>query len=178
MFLVSVWRPGIARASGSVSHRLPRALPFSDGHQRSRTGFLGRKILRRLLDQTPWTLHCLRRLIGDRVRLTIAACPTCVLAALPTANAVLLDYDLDSGDPCPACFASYGLWSDTSKGIHYAPAIRRLEAPTIVVSCSYPENVSRLVEALRPSSRVARISALEVECELRWIGRLWAWGVL
>ena len=130
------------------------------------------------VDDDPPRFDGLRRLIGDRVRLTIAACPTCVLAALPTASAVLLDYDLDSGDPCPACFASYGVWSDTSKGIHYAGAIRRLEVPTIVVSCSWRENVDRLVEALRPSPRVARISALEVECELRWIGRLWAWGVL
>lgn len=130
------------------------------------------------IDDDPGRFDGLRRLIGDRVTLTIAACPACVLAALPTASAVLLDYDLDSGEPCPACFASYGVWSDTSKGIHYAPAIRRLEVPTIVVSCSHPANVKRLVDALRPSSRVARISAMETECELRWLGRLWAWGVL
>ena len=121
----------------------------------------------------------LRRLLGSRVELVIAACPACVAEHLPRASAVLLDYDLDSGEPCPGCLASYGVWAHAAKGLHHVPALAARRVPVVVVSASYPENVSRLCAALREAGVLhAQHRATDVDPEVRWIGALWAMGAL
>lgn len=118
----------------------------------------------------------LRRLLDGRAPLTVACCSECVAAALQVATVVLLDYDLDSGDPC-AC----GDLPEPSgrKASAWVPWIIERGLPVIVTSCSWPENVDRLVADLRGRvPHLARHPAMEPECELRWLGRLWSWGLL
>lgn len=121
----------------------------------------------------------LANLLHNRAEIVYAACPSCVAEALPRVDAVLLDYDLDSGEPCPGCLASHGVWADAPKGWHHVPAIAARRVPVIVVSASSRENVGRLCTELRDSHVLyTRIGATETEPELRWIGWLWARGVL
>lgn len=120
----------------------------------------------------------LRRLICDRRRgdvVIVAGCASCIAKHLPAADVVLLDYDLDSGRLCDAC----GGWIEQVKSIEYVPAVIARNVPVIVVSCSAPENVRRLVTDLRRGGAVvAQHSAFEPECELRWLGRMMAWGLV
>ncbi len=111
-----------------------------------------------------------------RIRLQVVTCAACIRDGLPGADVVLLDYDLDSGRLCASC----GGWPEQVKGIDYLNAIAEAgPRHVIVTSCSSPENVRRLVgEARRKGLEVAQHSAFETECELRWLGRLVAWGIL
>lgn len=112
---------------------------------------------------------------GTRVRLVVEACRECVERHLPTASAVLLDYDLDGGDLCAAC----GGWPDVSKGSGYVGILSTAGIPVIVTSASHPENRMALAAALRDAGvRVDVLSASDFGCETRWLGRLWAWGVV
>lgn len=126
----------------------------------------------------------LATLLAGRAEIVYAACPSCVAKALPRADAVLLDYDLDSGEPCPGCLASYGVWRgpmhrQQSKGLHHVPAIAARGVPVVVVSASSRENVGRLCIALAEAGVLfTRIAATENDPELKWIGWLWARGVL
>lgn len=131
------------------------------------------------LDDDPDRYQHLRHLLGDRVELVIACCPACVAEHLPRARAVLLDYDLDSGEPCPGCLSSYGMWRGVSKALHYVPAIAARSIPVVVTSASGPENIRRLLGALTEYGVVhRRHSAIESDPEVRWIGALWAMGAL
>lgn len=131
----------------------------------------------------------LRDLLQDRATLTIASCPACVAAELARAPAaVLLDYDLDLL-PCPRCGADTGAerrpsgWvvrvNDHGKSPIHVPTLGGLGLPVIVTSAA-----GRAADPLVPDLRayglphVARISCVETDPEIRWIGRLWAWGVL
>lgn len=122
----------------------------------------------------------LRRLLEARdVELFVVACPTCVGERVRYASGVLLDYDLDSGDPCAGCFASYGVWAHASKGLHHVPALAVRRVPVVVTSASRPENVSRLCAALSAAGVLhAQHRATDVDPEVRWIGALWAMGAL
>ena len=119
-----------------------------------------------------------RSYLGDRVELVVACCAACVARELPAADAVLLDYDLDSGELCAAC----GGWPEQVKGTRYAPAIAARGMPVIVTSASHPDNRRRLLADLHHAGldrrRRTEISANETDPELRWIGWLWAVGVL
>ena len=119
----------------------------------------------------------LRRYLGDRsdVQVVVACCAACVAQHLPTASAVLLDYDLDSGELCEAC----GGWPEQVKSTSYLPAVLARRVPTVVTSCSYPANVLGLCRALHQGG-VPHIAsnAHETDCELRWLGWLWLRGVL
>lgn len=131
------------------------------------------------IDDDPTRYEHLRRLLGNRATLTIAACPDCVRRLLPTADAVLLDYDLDSGEPCADCLRSFGMWSHAPKGSYHVHRMSIRKLPTVVVSASAPANVAGLCAALAVNGiPYARISAIETEPELRWIGWLWSRGVL
>lgn len=121
----------------------------------------------------------LATLLAGRAEIVYAACPSCVAEALPRADAVLLDYDLDSGEPCPGCLASLGVWADAPNGTHHVPAIAARGVPVVVVSASSRENVGRLCIALAEAGVLfTRIAATENDPELKWIGWLWARGVL
>jgi hypothetical protein len=60
------------------------------------------------------------------------------------------------------------------------PEIGGTGMPVLVVSASYPENVTRMCDKLRGYgvTRLARHSAMETMPEPVWIAHLWAWGVL
>ena len=136
------------------------------------------------LDDDRERFSYLETLLDGRAEIVYAACPSCVADALPRADAVLLDYDLDSGEPCPGCLASYAMWRgpmhrQQSKGLHYVPAIAARKVPTIVVSASSRENVASLCAALAEAEVLfTRIAATDSDPELKWAGRLWARGVL
>lgn len=118
------------------------------------------------------------RLLEGRAELVIACCPGCVARELPAADAVLLDYDLDSGEACAAC----GGRSEYAKGTAYAPAVAARQVPVIVTSASHPTNRRRLLADLHHAGLGRRlrteISANETDPELRWLGWLWVVGVL
>ena len=134
------------------------------------------------IDDDPGRYDYLRVLLGEReragqppVRLVIATCRACVERHLPESAAVLLDYDLDSGELCAAC----GGWCDVDKGTGYVNDLGGSGLPVIVTSASHPENRHKLASALSDVGvRVELMSALDYGCEARWLGRLWAWGVL
>lgn len=134
------------------------------------------------IDDDPGRYDYLRVLLGEReqagkvpIRLVVAACRACVERHLPEALAVLLDYDLDSGELCTAC----GGWVDVDKGSAYVDDLDGSGLPVIVTSASHPANRHALVVALRDVGvRVDLLSAIDYGCETRWLGRLWAWGVL
>lgn len=124
------------------------------------------------IDDDPHRYDYLHNLLADRgVELSVACCAACVARLLPTADAVLLDYDLDSGDLC-AC----GAEPDQPKGSAFVDAVAHL--PVVVVSASAMVNRQALAAALRArGATYTLISALEPEPELRWLGWLWARGV-
>ena len=90
----------------------------------------------------------------------------------------MLFRSLDSGELCAAC----GGWPEQVKGTRYAPAIAARGMPVIVTSASHPDNRRRLLADLHHAGldrrRRTEISANETDPELRWIGWLWAVGVL
>jgi len=118
----------------------------------------------------------LRRYLGDRARLDVACCAACIDRLLPGAAAVLLDYDLDTGELCGAC----GGWPEQVKGSAYVAAVAAAGVPVLVVSASWPDHVASLCESLGRAgvARHGRISALVHEPELRWLGWLWWAGAL
>jgi DNA-binding NarL/FixJ family response regulator len=123
--------------------------------------------LRRLLDQRP-----------GAPALVVACCSACVLAHLPRATAVLLDYDLDGQDPCAACDGA--TFADRHKAILYVPEIAAAGVPVVVTSASYSENVDAMIAKLRAYGvgRIARYSAHDTMPEPHWLAALWSWGVL
>lgn len=132
------------------------------------------------IDDDPGRYEHLRGLLGDRAKLVFATCGACVAGYLTTAAAVLLDYDLDSGEPCPCCLASFGVWGEVGlKGSRYADRIVRSGTPVIVTSAA-GRVADQMAVAMRGAghSRVARISVVETDPEIRCLGQLWAWGVL
>lgn len=107
-------------------------------------------------------------------RLLVCCCRPCVAAALPNAAAVLLDYDLDSGEFC-CC----GHLPEDRTGAAFAAQIAAAEVPVIVTSASHRLNRLALVEDLQArGSTVAEMSAGDVSPELGWVGRLAVWGAL
>ena len=107
------------------------------------------------IDDDPGRYDHLRRLLEARdVELFVVACPACVSERVRYASGVLLDYDLDSGEPCAGCWSSYGVWSHAAKGLHHVPALAARRVPVVVTSASYHENVSRLCAALREADVV------------------------
>lgn len=112
---------------------------------------------------------------GADVQLEVATCSTCVLDLLHQADAVLLDYDLDSGELCASC----GGWVDRDKGREYLDELGARGVPVIVSSASSYANRRLLTHGLRERGvTTAELSASENDPELKWLGRLWAWGVL
>ena len=106
--------------------------------------------------------------------LTVASCPRCVLRELKTARAVLLDYDLDSGEPCPLCFDSFSNWSTFPKASKYTNAILSRNIPVIIVSCSERKNIQLLRTSLKKQRPIV-ISAREPDHELKWLSKLKEW---
>lgn len=117
--------------------------------------------------------------------LVVASCSVCILQLLPSASAVLLDYDLDGHEDldgwrprlCPACRENL---PDRKKGIEYVPEVAASGLPVLVVSASRTVNVDRLCEKLRGYgvTRLARHSSTETMPEPVWVAHLWKWGVL
>ena len=119
------------------------------------------------------------RLLGGRAEVVVACCPACVAELLPKAAAVLLDYDLDSGDVCNRCSASYDTWREYAKAIHYVPAVAARGVPVVVTSSSSSENIRALCAKLRAYDvRFRQHRATDPDPEVRWIGELWVMGVL
>ena len=139
------------------------------------------------IDDDPTRYDGLRRMFEQRAdgapEFVVASCSVCILAHLPRASAVLLDYDLDSdrdeflGPLCPHCRENV---PDRAKGIEYVPEVAAQGVPVVVVSASYRENVDRLCSKLRGYGvdRLARYSAIEAMPEPHWVAALWVWGVL
>ena len=131
------------------------------------------------IDDDPERYEHLIRLLDGRAQVVVACCPTCVAELLPLATAVLLDYDLDSGDPCPRCFASYALWSSHSKAIVHVGRVAERKIPVIVTSASRSENIHALCLKLKEHGvKPGQYRASDIEPELNWIGRLFVMGVL
>lgn len=125
------------------------------------------------IDDDPNRYDGLRRILGERVALSVACCPACVNQLLPGVDAVLLDHDI-SGEPC-----SCGQWSVEEWTRAYVPLITQSGLPVIVTSASDPANRAWLTRALKDAGvRVVQHSANEIQPEHHWIGLLWAWGVL
>jgi len=121
----------------------------------------------------------LAHLLEGRAEVVVACCPVCVSELLPVATAVLLDYDLDGGDPCPRCFASCALWASHPKGIMYADKVAARKVPVVVTSSSSNENVRALCAKLRAYDvRFRQHRATDTDPELKWIAELWLMGVL
>lgn len=131
------------------------------------------------IDDDPFRYDGLKRMLAPRgVEVRAACCAACVNdAVLRGVKAVLLDYDLDSGDPCMC-----GVHPEFQKGTEWVPYVAKLAVPVIVTSASYPENVDRLVQKVRAYLPAgvphARISAHSTMPEDGWISKLWQWGVL
>lgn len=133
------------------------------------------------IDDDPGRYDHLIRLLGDRANVSVVACPRCVVSGLVGADAVLLDHDLNGRDqawarvPCAGCGLAY-VEKTTRRMVEH---IARRDVPVIVTSASAPENRRWLMRALTAGGvRAWECSAVETDPELRWIGRLWAWGVL
>ena len=127
----------------------------------------------------------LRRLLGERVVLDVASCRECVARLLPSAAAVLLDYDLDSGEPCSCgrpLIPAKGPHMIPLKATDYVPQVAASGLPTVIVSASHPENVRLLRVMLSDAGQSVRLrtvlSVVETDPEIRWLGWLWAAGVL
>lgn len=112
---------------------------------------------------------------GKHIDLKVVCCAACIDKYLPEATAILLDYDLDSGELCAEC----GSWPEQLKSMAYINKIIARNVPTIVTSCSDWQNVMSLSYMLsKHKVLTAQHNAHETECELRWLGRLAIWGVL
>lgn len=128
------------------------------------------------IDDDPGRFDHLRRLLDGRgigMPLVVASCARCVAHHIPRALAVLLDHDLGPAR-CPACGVDV---PGRENGRKYLPAIRASGLPCIVVSCSSRENVAALCDGLA-GHQYTRIAAIETDPELRWLGWLWARGVM
>jgi hypothetical protein len=89
----------------------------------------------------------------------------------------MLDYDLDSGDPCAKC----GFIPDPSrsKGILFVPAIAKHKIPVVVTSASGYENVHRTcVELKARNVPHMQFRATDTDPEFKWIASLYLLGVL
>lgn len=124
-----------------------------------------------VIDDDPERYDYLRRETEGRLDVVLVSCADCVADNADVA-AVLLDHDLRR--PCPACGAMTPV---STRGL--VGGLAEMRVPVIVTSCSSVENVRWLVTELRRRGVVvAQHSAFEPECELRWVGRLWMWGIL
>lgn len=136
-------------------------------------------------DDEPRLGHLARLLEGrSGVRLVVACCPACVAQHLPGASAVLLDYDLDYTPPGAVIGGGEGLGCKCGerhpcmKGSAYVEPVAARGVPVVVHSAN-PSGALALVASLRAfGADAVGISALEPDCELRWIGWLWTRGVL
>lgn len=136
-------------------------------------------------DDEPRLGHLARLLEGrSDVRLIVVCCPACVARHLPGASAVLLDYDLDYTPPGAVIGGGEGLGCKCGerhpcmKGSAYVEQVAARGVPVVVHSAN-PSGARALVAGLRArDADVVGISALEPDCELRWLGWLWARGAL
>ena len=127
------------------------------------------------IDDDPGRYDHLADLLTARgVSLSVACCSACVARLLPTASAVLLDFDLDGGETCTC-----GAVPDRANGLGFVDAIAAFNVPVIITSASARTNRHALFDVL-----VARnvfttmLSASDPDPELRWLGWLWSLGVL
>lgn len=127
------------------------------------------------IDDDPGRYDHLADLLTARgVSLSVACCSACVVRLLPTASAVLLDYDLDGGETCTC-----GAVPDRANGLGFVDAIAAARVPVVVVSASALANRKALAAALRENgATVTLLSASDPDPELRWLGWLWSLGVL
>ena len=127
------------------------------------------------IDDDPGRYDHLAVLLSARgVSLSVACCSACVARLLPTASAVLLDYDLDGGEAC-GC----GTMPEQANALSYVDAIAAAKVPVVVVSASALANRKALATALRESgATLTLLSASDLDPELRWLGWLWSLGVL
>lgn len=126
------------------------------------------------IDNDPERYNHLHALLSMRgVELSVVCCATCVARPLPTATAVLLDFDLNNGDPC-GC----GAMPEHANALALVDAVAAAGVPVVVVSGSTLENRRALAVVLRArGATFTLISALETDPELRWLGWLWTRGV-
>lgn len=133
--------------------------------------------MRRLLaiDDDPHRYEHLGRLLGPRgFAVDVLHCPACVAeaTALHIHAAVLLDHDLFNS--CQRC-------QTFAKGNtrQHLDRVAAMGVPVVVTSASSAENRRALWEGLRRRGvTCVQLSALEPDCELRWLGWLWAQGAL
>lgn len=129
------------------------------------------------IDDDPGRYEYLRRLVEPKgIEVVCVCCESCTLGHLRSGLvfAVLLDYDLDSGEDC-GC----GMPPERSKGADYLAEIARTRLPVIVSSCSAYENRRSMTCALQfADTKVTEIAANVQQPELRWIGWLWAVGAI
>lgn len=127
------------------------------------------------IDDDPGRYDHLAALLSTRgVSLSFACCSACVTRLLPTASAVLLDYDLDGGEPC-AC----GAVPEHANALSYVDAIADTRVPIVIVSMSAKANRRALLDALCARGLTTTLlSAADPDPELRWLGWLWSLGAL
>ncbi len=126
------------------------------------------------IDDDPARYEHLQRLLGAHARVVVGCCPLCVETHLDAAAAVLLDHDLDGAEACACGRPTH--WENTRP---YLLGLMRLGRPVVVTSASSRSNIRHLVDHLRHGGvRHVALSAIETDPELRWIGWLWAEGVL
>lgn len=130
------------------------------------------------IDDDPGRYGHLRQLLEPKgIIFEIACCRLCVEDALPQASAVLLDYDLDSGDYCAKC----GLLPDQSrsKGLMFIPTIEKYKIPVVVTSAAGYESVARMCTELKARNIPHRQHrATDIDPELKWVAALYLLGVL
>lgn len=134
------------------------------------------------IDDDQWRFDGLRRIFRAREAmdvcaptLNVSADPSYILAELPRCSCVFLDYDLDGlqdidGGTKPA--APY------HKGTGYLDAIVAAQKPVIVVSANYEGSLRLYGKLSAANVQVKLVRATEDEPETKWMGTLWAWGIL
>lgn len=143
------------------------------------------RVILAIEDDAPRLGYLVRLLEGRaNVRLVTVCCPACVARHLPGASAVLLDYDLDYTQPGAVIGGGDGLGCPCGerhpcmKGSAYVEQVATRGVPVVVHSANPPGAIA-LVASLRAfGADAVGISALESDCELRWLGWLWTRGVL
>jgi hypothetical protein len=112
---------------------------------------------------------CLEKNIDFKV----VTCGPCIRYFAPRSKAILLDYDMDSGDLCAYCEG----YAEQVKTTVYVPLINKCKVPVIISSCSYDINRKHLFEVLTVEHKTL-YPAWDFNVEHKWMGWLYMRGVL